>query len=247
VSNAKLESDIETGIKRPRGRPRLEINLEAVADAVGELFASGGYEAVSIGSTAEKLNVSRATLYRTVPTKEDLLGVLFERGTGELTEHAREIILRERRPHPQMLALVRLQVDAAIRMRRYMSVFFGGAGLPPDVFERWHSWSRQYEALWVASIKKAMKAGVLETADPVVTTRLVLGMCIWVSRWYRPNEGYGNDEIAEAAIRLLKLDAEQPAPLALARPKAGKKRATTAAKSASAKRTPKKAAKRATA
>ena len=48
----------------------------AVADAVAELCAEGGYEAVSIVDTAEKLSVSRATLYRTVPTKEDLLGIL---------------------------------------------------------------------------------------------------------------------------------------------------------------------------
>ena len=55
------------------GRPRLTIDRDAVADAVAELFAEGGYEAVSIVDTAEKLSLSRATLYRTVPTKEDLL------------------------------------------------------------------------------------------------------------------------------------------------------------------------------
>jgi AcrR family transcriptional regulator len=63
-----------------------------VADAVAELFAEGGYEAVSIPGTAEKLSVSRATLYRTVPTKEDLLGVLFERSTREITQRIRAVI-----------------------------------------------------------------------------------------------------------------------------------------------------------
>lgn len=209
MAEAARQSDgAAAEIKRPRGRPRLEIDIEAIAEAVGELFAAGGYDAVSIGSTAEKLNISRATLYRSVPTKEDLLGVLFERGTTELTSLAREIIVRERQPRAQLLGLVRLQVDAAVRMRRYMSVFFGGAGLPPDVFERWHFWSRQYEALWVNSVTKAMKAGVIETADPIVTTRLLLGMCIWVSRWYRPSEGYDTDQIADAAVKLLRLSEE---------------------------------------
>jgi AcrR family transcriptional regulator len=207
-----VDNEDTAPVKRGRGRPRLDIDRAAVADAVGELFVKGGYDAVSIGTTAEMLNVSRATLYRTVPTKEHLLGVLFEQGTAELTETAAAAVKREREPRAQLLALVRIQVDAAIKMRRYMSVFFGGAGLPPDVFERWHSWSRQYESLWVESVKRAMRAGVLQKADPIVTTRLLLGMCIWVSRWYRPNEPYDAEEIGDAAVRLLGLvDASAPA------------------------------------
>lgn len=78
--------------KRPRGRPRLAIDRDAVADAVAALFAEGGYEAVTIVDTADKLGVSRATLYRAVPTEEDLLGILFERCTGELTERTKAAI-----------------------------------------------------------------------------------------------------------------------------------------------------------
>lgn len=177
--------------------------MAAVADAVGELFADGGYEAVSIGNTAEKLGVSRATLYRTVPTKEELLGIAFERGSDELMRAAEEVVEGAGEPSAQLHQLIRLQVDAAIRMRRYMSVFFGGAGLAPDVYTWWHAWSRRYEALWVRAVKHAMDAGVLRAADPVLTTRLLLGMVIWVSRWYRPEDGYDSDEIAAAAIDLL--------------------------------------------
>ncbi|MEX5635387.1 TetR/AcrR family transcriptional regulator [Parafrankia sp. FMc2] len=188
---------------RPRGRPRREIDLEAVADAVAELFAEGGFDAVSINTTAEMLSVSRATLYRTVPTKEHLVGILFERSTRELTDAAQEILARPESPREHLYALVRLQIDAAVRMRRYMPVFFGGAGLPPDVFERWHTWSRRYEKLWTDAVTRAMDAGALERAEPMITARLLLGMCIWVSRWYRPTEGYENVDIAEAAISLL--------------------------------------------
>jgi hypothetical protein len=87
-------------------------------------------------------------------------------------------------------------------MRRYLPVFFGGAGLPPDVFERWHAWSRQYESLWVGVAERAMADGTLEPDDPVIAARLLLGMCVWVSRWYRPGDSYDADDIAEAVIRL---------------------------------------------
>ena len=186
-----------------RGRPKLDIDLDAVADAVAELFAEGGGDAVSIVYVAEKLGVSRATLYRTVSTKEDLLGQLFERSTRELTEQARAAVDQTKNPHQQLQALVGLQVDAAIRMRRYMPVFFGGGDLPSDVFNRWHAFSRDFEALWVKVVASAMDEGHLAEADPVITARLLLGQCIWVSRWYRPAEGYDARAITEAVIKLL--------------------------------------------
>lgn len=195
---------------RSRGRPRLEINRDAVADAVAELFAEGGIEAVSIADTAEKLSVSRATLYRTVPTKEDLLGILFERSTRELTERADAVLADIVEPGEQLVELIKLQSEAAIQMRSYMPVFFGGGGLPPDVFMRWRRWSRQFEKRWSGVVEACMDEGRLDKTDPVVATRLILGMIIWVSRWYRPSEKITADQIADAAITLLRLKVAKP-------------------------------------
>jgi AcrR family transcriptional regulator len=191
---------------RPRGRPRLTINHDAVADAVAELFHEGGYEAVTIVDTAEKLGVSRATLYRTVPTKEDLLGILFERSTRELTDRVKRAIREFEDAGEQLTQLIHLQADAAVEMRSYMPVFFGGGDLPPDVVARWHTWSRQYEKLWMKVVTANIRAGYLDDGDPLVTTRLILGMIIWVSRWYRPSEKITPAQIADAAIHILRLE-----------------------------------------
>lgn len=188
---------------RPRGRPRTEIDTDAIADAVAKLFVQGGLDAVSIVGAARELEVSRATLYRAVPTRQHLLGILFERSTKELTELASEAMQTDAPVEARMRRMLELQVDAAVRMRHHLSVFYGGGDLPIDVVERWHSWSRQYEALWMRCVEEAMEAGVLAKSDVMVATRLILGMCIWVSRWYRPGDGAEAADIAEAAIALL--------------------------------------------
>lgn len=195
----------QTPPSRRRGRPRLPIDNDAVADAVAVLLAKGGVEAVNVPDTAERLGVSRATLYRSMPTKEDLLGVLFERSTRELTERTKAALARIDDPGLQLKELIRLQSAAAVEMRSHMPVFFGGGGLPPDVFKRWRRWSRQFEKLWSSVVEQCMEEGYLDKADPMVATRLILGMIIWVSRWYRPSEGVTAEEIAESAMVLLRL------------------------------------------
>jgi AcrR family transcriptional regulator len=188
----------------------LDIDRDAVADAVAELLHDGGYEAVGIPEVAEKLSVSRATLYRTVPTKADLMGILFERSTRDITKQARAAIAATSDSAEQLTSLIRLQAQAAVQMRRYMSVFFGGGDLPSDVFARWHTWSRRFENMWTKVVAACIRDGYLDEGDPVVTTRLILGMLIWVSRWYRPVEKVTPEEIADTAIRLLRLGDVSP-------------------------------------
>jgi hypothetical protein len=86
-----------------------------------------------------------------------------------------------------------------------MAVFFGGGDLPKEVVDRWHPWSRRFEKMWVSVVEANMQAGYLDEGDPVVTTRLIIGMIVWVSRWYRPNDKITSEQIAEEAIRLLRL------------------------------------------
>jgi AcrR family transcriptional regulator len=199
-----LPAMAETTAPRGRGRPRRDIDREQVADAVEELFEGGGYEAVSIEETAKRLGVSRATLYRTVPSKEHLLAILFERMTTELYAAALVIVedttlsARER-----LERLVREQIDAAFRQRKYLLVFFGGGGLPAEDLERWATWRRAYEGLWITVVTAAIESGDLPDDDPRLVTRLLTGMTTWVARWVRPDGPFDPTHIADVALRLV--------------------------------------------
>lgn len=186
---------------RPKGRPRKEIDLAAVAEGAARLFSEGGYEAVSIEAVAEKMSMSRATLYRTVRTKERLLGILFEHSTQGLDRAANALVDENREPKDELFAWLGLHIAAAIDTRGYMAVFLARPASPPGILAPWQTFTRSYEKLWIGVITRAMDAGVLLPGDPVLTTRLLLGMVIWVSRWYRPGEKYTADQIAEAAMR----------------------------------------------
>jgi AcrR family transcriptional regulator len=203
-SASDVESDADAPARRGRGRPRRSIDREQVADVVEELFEEGGYDAVSIEETAKRLTVSRATLYRTVPSKEHLLAILFERMTTELYDQALAIVEDpELSPRDRVDRLIRAQIDAAFRQRNYLLVFFGGGSLPAEDFEHWKEWRRKYEGLWLRVVEEAIKTGDLPDDDPRLITRLITGMTTWVARWARPNGPHDSAHIADVALRLV--------------------------------------------
>jgi hypothetical protein len=57
--------------------------------------------------------------------------------------------------------------------------------------------------MWARCVRQAMDEGVLVHCDPAIATRLILGMFLWIARWYRPDEGIDTAEITEVAVRLL--------------------------------------------
>lgn len=203
--------DVQPQGSRPRGRPRLDIDRNAVADVVAELISEGGPDALSFNDAAEKLSVSRATLYRAIPTKEHLLAVLLERSMAEMNQLVAETVKDVKDPREQLLALVELQIDAAIRMRRYMPLFFGQGDMPAETYAHWQGWVRDFEQRWVKVVRRNMAAGALPEGDPVITTRLLLGATLWVSRWYRPEDRFTPDAIRKTAADLVRSIVQGPA------------------------------------
>lgn len=187
-----------------RGRPPRTIDRDDVIRAIEKLFAEGGIDAVTIERAAQEISVSRATLYRTVPSKEHLLGMLFVRMTDDLDRRAHAVTSTEdSTPADRLEGLVRVQIEAAVQMRDYLFVYFDATNLPEGIYDNWRHWTQKYEQVWVRTVQDAMDYGTLPPGDPILTTRLILGMTIWVANWFRPEDGYTPTEIADRGLELL--------------------------------------------
>jgi AcrR family transcriptional regulator len=191
-------------VPRKRGRPPRTIDHGALVAAIERLFAAGGIDAVTIERTAAELAVSRATLYRSVPSKADLLGILFVQMTLELDQAAWTATHTEvASARLRLERLVRVQIEAAIRMRDYFFIYFDGSRLPDTVYQDWRRWAPRHEQVWIDTVAAAIEAGDLPPGEPRLTTRLILGMTIWVANWYRPKEGFTLEQIQERTLELI--------------------------------------------
>jgi AcrR family transcriptional regulator len=204
-------SDVAAAAPRKRGRPPRAIEPDAVVDAVERLFAAGGLDAVTIERTAAELGVSRATLYRTVPSKTHLLGLHFVRMTAELDGAARKVTsARGGDPRERLVGLIRVQIEAAVAMRDYFFVYFDGSQLPKPVYDDWRRWADDYERVWIKTVGDAIRSGDLSPGDPLLTTRMILGMTIWVANWFRSREGFTPADIEARTLELLGLATPPP-------------------------------------
>ncbi|WP_354699702.1 hypothetical protein DSM112329_05424 [Paraconexibacter sp. AEG42_29] len=212
---------------RKRGRPPRTIDNDDVVAAIERLFAEGGIDAVTIERTAQEISVSRATLYRTVPSKEHLLGILFERMTQDLGRAAQAATsAKDQTTRQRLEGLVKVQIHAAVQMRDYLFVYFDGTWLPEGVYDNWRHWTHEYEQVWFDTVGAAIADGDLPAGEPVIITRLILGMTIWVANWFRPEEGFTADQIAEHAVQLLDAAAAgTPVPVAKKKTRRTAKRA----------------------
>lgn len=196
--------------QRKRGRPPRNIDDGAVVAAIERLFSEGGIDAVTIERTAVELRVSRATLYRSVPSKAHLLGILFVRMTDELDRNAaRAIRATDATPKERLTELIRVQIEAAVRMRDYFFVFFDGSRLPRTVHREWRRWTRRHEQVWIDAVAEAIDTGALPPGDPRLTTRMILGMLIWIAHWFRASEGITTEQIQAKALELVGFTREQ--------------------------------------
>src|SRR5258708_34851197 len=63
-------------VRRPRGRPPVRpeaVTRQLVIEAARVAFQNPGYAATSMSDVARRAGVSTRTMYRLIPTKEDLL------------------------------------------------------------------------------------------------------------------------------------------------------------------------------
>jgi len=91
VNVPKRKQTIKSAKRRPRGRPvNKELTArrrEEILDQAARVFAERGYPGTDVQVVADALEVSKGTVYRYFPTKQELFLAAVDRGMRRLREH----------------------------------------------------------------------------------------------------------------------------------------------------------------
>lgn len=168
------------------------------------IFSERGYQATTLDDIAAAANISRRTFYSYFGSKDDLLRHIYrEVVTTSVATAGR--IAREKLPAREKLRrLIRYQISNLATQMPLMRVFFSEVfSLSGELSRSVARANRAYGKIFERVIEDGVRSGELVALEPKRFSYLLLGMCNWIHRWYRPGEKWTPDALAEEIIAVL--------------------------------------------
>jgi TetR/AcrR family transcriptional regulator, cholesterol catabolism regulator len=180
--------------------------------AATRVFAEKGYSATSLRDIASAAGIQRGSVYHHVASKEELLlqGLLpaLEQATVEV-ESVVDVALGQ--PAPDFSEALRTAIATHLHclygnaslegVKIYLAenLLASHSALTPAAKSRLRSLTSRHQENFTRLLQAGISAGAFRPElDAKLEAYLVLGMCNWVSRWYRSDGAWSLDRISEA-------------------------------------------------
>jgi len=188
-------------VPRKRG-PKVDVEQtkrrkREIIEGAARLFDRVGYHGVNMAMIAKAAGVKKPTLYHYISSKDEILFGLHELFIGTLRKNTDARIAAGWPP----LEILRAVVEDTFKLLHdfpgYVRAFF-------EHFRELSHKQRaeiavkrdEFIALVIGVIEQAMKAGVINKADPRLTAHCLFGIANWAYQWYRPRKDPPPEQVA---------------------------------------------------
>jgi AcrR family transcriptional regulator len=177
--------------------------------AAAELFCEKGFDGTAMSDVAEAVGITKAGIYHFVPGgKKDLLFAIMNYGLDRLDTYV--IIPARAIPDPEerLRAIIRNHVrlitsgSQASGHNPVTIVVEEVGGLNAAQRRKVDGRKRVYMDLIRDTLRQLNREGKLRPLDETVAAFSLLGIILWVSRWYKPEGRLTPDQIAEEILKL---------------------------------------------
>ncbi|HWM35602.1 MAG TPA: helix-turn-helix domain-containing protein [Streptomyces sp.] len=180
---------------------------QAISDTAVALFLERGFEKVSVSEIAQRAEVSKPTLFRYFPAKEDMA---LHRFADHEDEAARVVRARAAGESPLdalrehfLRGLAARDPVTGLNDHENVLAFHRLLYLTPSLVARMHAYTNRSEAALADALVEAASKGV---PLPGLTARLAAGQIVATQRilaldnWRRIADGASADEVCEPAV-----------------------------------------------
>ncbi len=176
-------------------------------------FAEVGYRATTLDTVAAQVGISKVTLYKHVPSKEELLCRMFERTIRSFRAGLRHVVEQPLPADEKLRRIIRYQVTQVATQLPLLRVFFSEEGsLPTAMARRVAREKREYDRAIERVVGEGIAEGRVRKLPPTLLVFGLLGLCNWLHKWYRPEGPLAPDEIARVLTDLLERGYLEPPP-----------------------------------
>jgi TetR/AcrR family transcriptional repressor of mexJK operon len=173
-----IESETPTIGKREERRLERRRAILAVA---ANSFLENGYAGTTMSAISAKLGGSKGTLWNHFNSKEELFAAFLDETTGFFKQELMTVLEPSRDLRPALETFARRfmeKISSPVSIKLYRLVV-GESGRSPEVGRMFYARAPgAVEAILARFLDDHMKAGNLQTGDPIRAARFLLGQCV---------------------------------------------------------------------
>ncbi|MGH9762106.1 MAG: TetR/AcrR family transcriptional regulator [Blastocatellia bacterium] len=181
--------------------------LNDIYRVAARIICEKGYDGTSMSDIADAVGITKAGVYHHIAGKRELLFAIMSYGMDSLENAvitpARSIADPEQRLRAVIINHARLITTHSTPQGNFITIVVDEvAGLTPDHRQEITRRKRAYIDLVRETLKELSREGKLREVDPTVGAFSLLGMILWLSRWYDPNGRLSSEQVADEVSKI---------------------------------------------
>jgi AcrR family transcriptional regulator len=185
-----------------RARER-ELKREAVLRAAARAFNEKGFHNTSLDEVAERLNVTKPTLYHYVKSKDDILAECTRIGIAIVTEAASDPGSPHDTGYEKLVSVMRKYAEIVTMDFGRCVVLVGEDDLSVEGRKELRALKKLIDRTFRRCVEEGVKDGTIASCNPKFAAFTVAGALSWIARWYDEKGPLGPAEIGEQCINVL--------------------------------------------
>jgi len=180
-----------------------ELKRQAVLQTAAQLFNERGFHATSLDDIAERLHVTKPTLYYYVRSKDDILLECVRTALGMMHEEIEGVRRAGGRALDQLIACMRIYTIIVTQEFGRCVIRIGEDPLPPPLRRELRELKAGIDREFRRLLAEGIAEGSIAPCDPKMAAFMLAGALSWVGRWYRPDGELTPEQIADEGVALL--------------------------------------------
>lgn len=182
-----------------------ELSREAILKEAILLFREKGYRATSLENVADKLGVTRPSIYYYYKTKGDILLNAHLKAVDAIFRSSEEIIDRPISDKDKFIKLIENHITVVAKNAALIGIFYQEEKELPkgsrigELLEKRNRYTDVLVSIYMGGINE----GVFRDTNPKLAVLTILGACNWVYKWYREDGELSPEALAKIMVKTL--------------------------------------------
>jgi AcrR family transcriptional regulator len=176
---------------------------EAVLRMAAQVFNERGFAASTLDEVAERLNITKPTLYYYVSSKDEILYECVRMGLTLLQEAIQLAGASGGSALDKLVVAMRKYAEIVTMDFGMCVIRVGEDPLPPQSQRQLRRIKSAIDQEFRELIRQGVEEGSIRSCDPKITAFALAGALSWIGRWYQPGGELTPPQIADHCVALL--------------------------------------------